>query len=304
MSALHVIITGAGGFVGRSLVEGFAALGWRVTGIDLALDDNAGRAVPGVTLVAADVCNGVLDDLGTADVVLHAAAVTTDPGELGWTTTAHVAANLQPLLAVLAYVERTRPHTLVFLSSSGVFSATDGGTRLTDADVPTSRSAYAVAKRTGEHLVHAAQSVGAAVHVVRLGYLYGPHEAPRATRRRVSLVAGGLVAARAQQPLVVRDDDPWRDWTCTTDLAPALQALIAGPAAGRPVHLASPHVVRDRALATLVARHFPHATIEARPGEGTVKPPMQPSDLPALRAFPWTSPDAGIARLAAAEVTA
>jgi hypothetical protein len=70
------------------------------------------------------------------------------------------------------------------------------------------------------------------------------------------------------------------------------------------VHLGSPHVVGDRAMAALVAAQVPGAAIEMRPADGAVKPPMRPSAVPALAGVTWTTPADGIARLAGAEITA
>ena len=302
MTAPHVVITGAGGFVGRNLVDGFAGLGWRVTGVDRAVDAEA--VPPRVAFIRADLAEGLPPEVASCDLVVHAAAVTTGHDELGWRVSAHLEANLRPLLAVLAYVERVRPPALVFLSSSGVFAATDGGDRLRDTDAATGRSPYAVAKRAGEILTDVVRGSGTAVHVVRLGYLYGPHEVPRETRQRVSLPAQWLAAARAHQPVVVRDDNPRRDWTSAADLAPALHALVDGGAVDGPVHLGSPHVLRDREMAALVASHVEGATIVVEPGAGAVKPPMQPSAVPALAGFAWTTPADGVARLARMEAAA
>ncbi len=143
-----------------------------------------------------------------------------------------------------------------------------------------------------------------AAHVVRLGYLYGPHEQVRPSRRRLSPVAQWLAAARAGRPLEVRADDPRRDWTFAPDLAPALARLVAGAARPRPVHLGSPFVLADSAMAALVARHVAGAASVVVPASGPIKPPMQPSDIAALNGFPWTAPETGIARLAAVEVAA
>jgi nucleoside-diphosphate-sugar epimerase len=141
-----------------------------------------------------------------------------------------------------------------------------------------------------------------AVHVVRLGYLFGPGEVARPSRSQVSLVAGWLTAARKGQPLAVRSDDPKRDWTCTTDLAPALERVVDGPSTGHPVHLGSPHVYRDSALATLIASQTPGTEVVTVPATGRVKPPMVPSDIPPLRGFGWTDPTAGVRALLAEEV--
>ncbi len=304
MSAGRVLITGAAGFVGSALTAGFAALGWRVTAIDLSFDGAPAPRPGSVETVTVDLSEGVPEGVPGADLVVHAAAVTTEASDLGWSRAAHVAANLRPLLAVLDYAARRPPRALVFLSSTGVFASGDGVDALTDTDLARGTSPYAAAKRAGETLVPATLDGVTAAHVVRLGYIYGPHEQVRPSRRRLSPVAQWLAAARAGRPLEVRADDPHRDWTFAPDLAPALGRLIAGAASRGPVHLGSPFVLADSAMAALVARHVPGATSIAVPASGAMKPPMRPSDIAALRGFVWTAPDAGIARLAAAEVAA
>ena len=99
-------------------------------------------------------------------------------------------------------------------------------------------------------------------------------------------------------------DDPLRDWTFTPDLAPALARLAALPPAERPVHLCSPHVLRDSAMAGRIAALVPGAVCVTEPAAAPAKPPMRSSDLSRLGAVRWTNPDAALARLTAAEVTA
>jgi len=299
-----VLITGAGGFVGSALAEGFAALGWRVTAVDRDFDDATRGRLAGCQLVTAELGDTMPDDLPAVPRVIHAAAITTDPAELHWTPTAHVAANLRPLLAMLEYAARTRPAAFVFLSSSGVFAAGDGHGVLTDADQPTACSPYAAAKRAGELLTVAALAGVAAAHVVRLGYLYGPHEAARPSRARPSLVAHWLAAARDGRPLRVAAADPTRDWTFTPDLAPALARVMAHRPAERPLHLCGPHMVNDSAMAARIAALVPGAVCAVEPATRPTKPPMQPSDLSHLGDLRWTTPDAALAQLVAAEVPA
>ena len=291
----HILVTGAGGFVGGALAEGFARLGWEATGLDREFGaDDAGR---GFRTIMGDLSKGVPPDLPPVDVVVHAAWVTTDPETLGVSPTEHLRLNLAPLLAILDYVERTRPTVFVFLSSSGVFAAGDGDDGLSDAHAATGLSYYAAQKRASELLVQAASSGGTAAHVMRLGYLFGPGEVERASRRGVSLVAGWLAAAQEGRPLAVREDDPVRDWTFTTDLAPALERVVAGPPAGRPLHLGSPRTCSDRTWATLIADQFPGVALETVPAGPSVKPPMIPSVIAALRGFEWTDPGSGLRAL-------
>jgi nucleoside-diphosphate-sugar epimerase len=133
--------------------------------------------------------------------------------------------------------------------------------------------------------------------------LYGPHETARPTRARPSVVARWLAAARSGQPLLVPANDPVRDWTFTPDLAPVLARLIARPPAGPVVHLCSPFVRPDSAMAAAIAAHVPGAVCAPAPAQGPVKPPMRASDLSHL-GLQWTAPEAALSQLVAAEVAA
>jgi len=307
MTVAHeMLITGAGGFVGSALVEGFLALGWRVTAVDRTFDAATRARLAGSHLVTVDLAQGDSSDLPAAAVVVHAAAVTTEAATLGWTPAAHLAANTRPLLAMLEHAARTRPDAFVFVSSSGVFAADDGaggGDGLRDTDVPTGRSPYAVAKRAGELLTGTAFD-GVAAHVVRLGYLYGPHEAARPSRVRTSAVATWLAAARRGEPLVVAANDPARDWTFTPDLARVVAQLVAGRPASGPVHLCSPFVATDSEMVAHIAALMPGSVRTPGPPLAAVKPPMRPSDLSHLGPLSWTDPPTALAQLAAAEVPA
>jgi nucleoside-diphosphate-sugar epimerase len=295
MTGRAILVSGAGGFVGCALAEGFRSLGWRVIALDRSFDAAARARLAGTEQVEADLAAGVPDGIA-ADAAIHAAALTTDAAAAGLTPAAHVAANMRPLLAMLDWAAAARPRAFAFLSSSGVFGPGDGAPDLLDACIPTGRGPYAAAKLAGEVLVPAALPEGTAAHVVRLGYIFGPGEAARPTRTRVSRVADWLARARAGLPLPVPADDPRRDWTWAPDLAPALARLLDAPAAGRPLHLGSGRSLRDSALAALIAAAIPGTRTVPAPALGA-KPPMVPSRMPALDGLAWTDPAAGIAAL-------
>jgi nucleoside-diphosphate-sugar epimerase len=302
MSGRRVLITGAGGFVGRALVAGFAELGWGVIGVDRAFNEVS--ADPRVRCVVADVATGVPEEVPAVELVVHAAWVTTDPDSLGITRSAYVALNIRPLLAVLEHAARSRPAAFVFLSSSGVFAAEDGNAGLTDTDRPTGSHPYAAAKRAAELLVPAALDSETAAHIVRLGYLFGPDEQVRPSRERLSPIAGWLGAARAGEPLDVRSDDPVREWTFAPDLAAALERVVEATPSDHPIHLGSPRTHRDSEIAALIAGMVSGADVRCVPAEGRVKPPMIPSEIPALHDFAWTEVPTGLSAIVAEEVPA
>lgn len=292
---MRATITGAGGFAGGQIAAGFLAAGMRVVAVDLSFDRAARARLSGAEFVEADLAEG-FPDVPRADLVIHAAALTTDAAALGITPAAHVRANMGPLLAALDHAAATRAGGFVFLSSTGVFAPTDGAPDLTDACTPTATHPYAAAKRVGEILVPAALAGLCPAHVVRLGYLYGPGEAARPTRANVSLVRRWCDAAARGEALTVPADDPGRDWTWAPDLAPALLRLSAAAPANRPLHLTSGDILSDGQLARLIARAYPRAIFRTGPASGA-KPPARPSHIPALHGFRWTAPADGLAAL-------
>lgn len=288
-------LTGAGGFVGGQIAAGLLAAGWRVAAIDVSFDADARARLQGAELFEADLSER-FPDLPRADLMIHAAALTTDAESLGITSAAHIRANLAPLLAALDHAAATRAGGFVFLSSTGVFAPTDGAPDLTDACVPRATHPYAAAKRAGELLVPAALADVCPAHVLRLGYLYGPGETARPSRANVSLVRRWCDAADRGEALSVPADDPRRDWTWAPDLGPALLRLASSAPANRPLHLTSGHILSDGQLARLVARLNPGTIVRRGPAIGA-KPPAVPSAMPALEGFRWTSPEEGLAAL-------
>ncbi|MBT8488406.1 MAG: NAD(P)-dependent oxidoreductase [Gemmatimonadetes bacterium] len=293
MSRRSVLVTGAGGFVGSTLVTSFAELGLDVIAVDRAFDDEAdGAASMGrVRRMTGELDAELILHLPPVDLVVHGAWITTDPEYLGITREEYAAENLEPLRRILEWARSREPAALVFLSSSGVFGAGDGDDALTDADTPTSKAPYAEAKREAERLalLFAGEAGGGPeTFVVRLGYLFGPDERSRPTRTGRSLVTEWIASAEKGEPLPVRSDDPARDWTYTGDLAPALLRLVDGPSPPRAIHLGSPHRYRDSEVASLIAGRYPRARVTTVPDGATVKAPMAPSEVPALEGFGWT----------------
>jgi nucleoside-diphosphate-sugar epimerase len=291
-----ILVTGAGGFVGTALATGLAALGHEVLALDRAFDALAEATLGPVPRITADLAQ-TPPALPACDTIIHAAALTTSPAALGLTDAQHLAANMAPLMAMIAHADRTRPRAFVFLSSSGVFAQGDGSPDLTDTDLPTATGPYSAAKKAGEALVAGALGAVCETFVLRLGYLYGPAEVARPSRRRVSQLQAWLGDAAAGRPLAVCRNDPRRDWTFAPDLAPAIARLVAGPGSARPLHLCAPEAVPDSVLAGLIRTQYPAARIEPAPAR-PAKAPMRPSFHPALEGFHWTPLAEGLARLA------
>lgn len=298
MTPAHVLITGAGGFVGSHLAMGFAALGYQVTALDREFDPATRARMSGMQLTEVDlaVSDVPIPCPGEGCMIIHAAALTTNPTAMGMTEAEHATANMAPLLAMLKYAGHVRAGYFVFLSSSGVFAAGNGSPDLADTDMPTAFGPYSAAKRAGEILVPSALAGATRPFCLRLGYLYGPHEVARPTRQRVSLLQDWVNRAERGEVIEVATPAPRRDWTFAPDLAPAIARLVSGPGDPRPRHLCAPHAVTDSDVIALLRIHYPRLSVR-KVAAAPIKAPMQPSHLPALDGFGWTGLASGLSQI-------
>lgn len=181
---MHVLITGAAGFIGSRLVVHAQRQGYSVTGLDCFLSDSYDSAIKkdrwaelakltGVTLVEADLRKSAPIE-GRFDCIIHLAAM---PGLVkSWDDIRiYSGCNIDATgnVARFAASQSTR---LVHVSTSSVYgSAAQGGESL--ALRPT--SPYGVTKLAAEHLIDAYRTqFDLDACVLRFFSVYGPGQRP------------------------------------------------------------------------------------------------------------------------------
>ena len=168
---MHVFISGARGFLGRSLATRLLADGHTVAGVDLSAD-------PGYGVVAGDIgSSGAWQQAATgADLVIHTAAVVSNavPFEETWRI------NVLGTKNVLDAAVEAGAGRFVNISSIRAFSDLgfpDGVTE--DHPVRTDGSPYVDTKVTGEQVTLQAHAAGRiATTIIRPGDVYGPRSRP------------------------------------------------------------------------------------------------------------------------------
>ncbi len=315
-SGMHVVVTGAAGFIGSHTCERLIAAGHRVTGVD-AFDGylypaDIKRAtaaelarLPGVRLVEADICDraaiaGVLDD--TVDVVCHLAALAGVRPSLA-EPLRYLRTNIEGTGVIVERMRAAGLHRLVFASSSSVYGIVPGDTRQVAAfreDDPCLHPAspYAATKRMNELQLSTYRDLfGLGVYALRFFTVYGPRQRPDMAIARFT-----RAIARGEPLTLFGDGSSRRDYTFIDDIVSGVVAAIAAvtPGSYEIVNLGGTHTISLAELVELIERTVGKPAVIDRQ-------PSQPGDVPVTYASidrarhllgyePTTRPDAGIAR--------
>ena len=310
---MHVVVTGAAGFIGSHTTERLVAAGHRVTGLD-SFDsylysserkrENAAAlaTLPGFRMIEGDLC----------DPAAVAAAITTDVDVV-----CHLAAlaGVRPSLAepqkylhtnivgTGVIVQRMRALGLarmVFASSSSVYGAKPGAVEAFREDDPclTPASPYAATKRMTElHLSTYRDLFGLGVTALRFFTVFGPRQRPdMAIMKFLGAIAAG------KQITLYGDGSSRRDYTFIDDIVSGVVAAIerVAPAQYEIYNLGGTHTISLRELVTVIEN------VVGKPALIDWQPD-QPGDVPitfanidraraALGYAPTTNVEIGVAR--------
>jgi UDP-glucuronate 4-epimerase len=308
---MHVVVTGAAGFIGSHTCERLVAAGHRVTGLD-SFDGylypsevkrrNAVALGDKITLVEGDICDRgavsrAIDD--SVDVVCHLAALAGVRPSLAQPLK-YLRTNIEGTGVIIERMRELGKQRLVFASSSSVYGAKPGATAAFREDDPclTPASPYAATKRMNELQLSAYRDLfGIGVFALRFFTVYGPRQRPDMA------IAKFVDAIANDRPITLfGDGSSRRDYTFIDDIVTGVVAAIERIEPGRfeIYNLGGTGTISLRDLVTVIERVVgKQATIQWQPD--------QPGDVPitfanvdraraALGYEPTTTPDVGIAK--------
>lgn len=197
-----VVLTGAGGRIGRRAAAPLQAAGHEVRPLRLRAGDAEAR-------VAAA--------LAGAEAVVHLGGVTSAEAS----ATECEAGNVLPVKLLLAAATAAGVPR-VLLASTGLVYGAHGATPRRETDPLAPASDYALSKRDAEEWIEAWAGRGDGCgEVLRFANVYGPESG------HDTVVGKALAQARAGGPIALRDPRPVRDFLWIDDAVEALVRLLA-----------------------------------------------------------------------------
>lgn len=210
-----ILLTGAGGFVGRALTQHLRGAGVWVIGADLHGADEV------LDVLDAESLRRRVAEL-QPQAIIHAAALTSG------SDLRVLEVNLGGTLNALQAAASAQVKQFVLLSSTGVYSPQAGP--IAENGQTTSANAYALSKVLAERAA-SLLSHELAVWTLRLGPLYGPGEAASPSRQQPSLIHQIALAIEEQRSVrLTQGRDSSDNWLHTRDLARLLELILAQPA--------------------------------------------------------------------------
>ena len=226
------LVTGAAGFIGRSIAAALLARGEKVRGIDSLI---TGKRSNLIGLEAMEFIEGDLNDSAACaaackgvEIVFHEAALASVPRSVAdpiGTNLNCVDATLNLLVAARAAGVRR----VVYAGSSSAYGDTPTLPKH-EGMLPNPISPYAVAKLAGEHYLRAFTRVyGLETVVLRYFNVFGPYQDPTSHYSGVLAKFCRKMLA-GEQPTIFGDGEQSRDFTYINNVVHANLLAAAAPA--------------------------------------------------------------------------
>ncbi|GLQ47107.1 NAD-dependent dehydratase [Dyella lipolytica] len=222
----HILVFGAGGFVGRHLVRALVEQGHKVIAIShhpITFGEAGVETVIG-ELNKPEQFAPLID---RSRVVVHLASRST-PGNSAGRVMAELQNNLQPTFALLEALQDKPKTELLYLSSGGSLYTTAPTELTTESATTHPRSYHGAGKAAAEHFIFAwCSQFGGAATVLRPSNIYGPGQTERAGFGIVPTSFGKIV--RGEHLTVWGDGTAIRDYLYIDDFLSLCMAILTSP---------------------------------------------------------------------------
>jgi len=227
------LVTGAAGFIGRSIAAALLACGDSVRGIDNLLTGKRENlaGLEAMEFHEADLLDPAACARACAgiDTIFHEAALASVPRSVQDPVSTHRHC-VNATLNLLAAARAAGVHRVVYAGSSSAYGDTPTLPKREDM-LPNPISPYAAAKLAGEHyMLSFARVYGLETVVLRYFNVFGPYQDPGSPYSGVLAIFCQRMLA-GEQPTIYGDGEQSRDFTYVDNVVDANLLAAAAPAA-------------------------------------------------------------------------
>jgi GDP-4-dehydro-6-deoxy-D-mannose reductase len=275
-----IMVTGAGGFVGKHLVAELLHAGYRVIGLERSKPADWQSSDPNFSLQEIDLTdeNSTAQlDLGSVQAVIHLAGLAST-GESFAHPQTFIAANSAMLVNLMERAKATKSRARFVVISSGAVYDPAQPLPLNEASRTVASSPYVISKLLLEDLCQYYQSLGLDTVVVRPFNHTGPGQRPGFLLP--DLIAGARLAVKEKQPLTVGNLQTKRDYSDVRDVVKAYRLLAtAAVLPQRLYNVCSGKSTQGIALLDMV---FDAMQLQDKPTVSVDQSRIRPTDAPEL----------------------
>lgn len=222
----HVLVIGAGGFIGRHLVQALAARGNKVIAVSRKSIPFQSGNIESIACEAKEP-ESYAPWIARSRAVVHLATRST-PGSTAGNALMELEENLRPTLALLQAMQRKPQTNLLYLSSGGTLYGNPSGHVATEASAVAPRSYHGAGKIAAEHFIAAwSRQYGGATTIVRPSNVYGPGQSERSGFGIIPACLGKM--SRGETLTVWGDGSTVRDYLYIEDFVELCQSILNSP---------------------------------------------------------------------------
>ena len=269
---MHVLVTGAAGFIGSHVVERCLAEGHTVSAVD-SFHPYYARSIKEANIAGfrddervrfheIDLARAPLEEaLEGVTAIIHLAAIAGVRGSWGASFDSYLGDNVQATQLLLEASRRLPLEVFLYISSASIYG-NDALGAVTEDQTPSPHSPYGVTKLAGEHLAHLYRKVhDIPTAALRVFSCYGPRERPDKAIQKF------LLASLEGRPIdIYGDGSQQRDFTFVGDIVDGIAAALAVKPIGEAIHLARGKTIPLREVLDAIQR-VTGSTLEARYGD-------------------------------------